>query len=232
MPVSKSAVTILREEQGTPGGVTYWIRRNDDPDKLEIPLCFRTLNGVDNRGKDLRCNRYAGMGTDHYGTGACRLHGGATNVAATIKHGKQAVLTRTMLQDKIEEFLTGDSSDLSDLSLELAGMRAIFSEFLEEFPAVTDQNYGISISRATKLVAAIGTLLEKISKIENRNTLTAAQAMYLQATVADILLKNISDPSARDRAVKELTNRMSGVAIGDRVSVIQKNQWDSIEETQ
>jgi len=232
MPVNKADVTIVREEQGTPGGVTYWIYRNDDPEKLEIPVCFRILNGVDNRGKGLRCNRYAGMGTDHYGTGACRLHGGNTNIAATIRSGKNAILTRTMLQDKIEEFLTGDSSDLSDLSLELASMRAIFHEFLQEFPTVTDQNYGISIARATRLVAAIGTLLEKISKIENRNTLTAAQAMYLQATVADILLKNISDPATRDRAVKELTTRMSGVAIGDRVGIIQKNKWDEVEDNQ
>jgi hypothetical protein len=224
MPISKDKVTI-REEQGTPGGVTYWITHNDDPERSEIALCFRTLNGVDNRGKGLRCNRPAGMGTSHYGTGACRLHGGNTNITASIRSGKNAVVTRAVLQDKIEEFLTGDSSDLSDLSIELASMRAIFHEFLENFPNVDEDNYGIAISRATKLVAAIGTLLEKISKIENRNTLTAAQAMYLQATVADILLKNISDPAVRDRAVKELTNRMSGVSIGDRVNVIQKNEW-------
>jgi len=226
MPITKAEVTVVREEQGTPGGATYWIYRNDDPERKEIPLCYRTLTGKDTRGQGLRCNRVAGLGTDHYGVGACKLHGGNTNLASIIKTGKGAIVTRNVLQDKIDEFLTGDMSDLSDLSLELAGMRAIFHEFLENFPQISDDNYGIALSRASKLVAAIGTLLEKISKIEARNTLTAAQALYLQATVADILLKNIADPIARERAVKELTNRMSGVQLGERVSVVSKNEWD------
>lgn len=226
MPITKDDVVVVREETGTPGGTTYWIYHKEDPDRIEEPVCFRRLNGKETRGKNLRCNRYAGLGTDHYGTGACKLHGGVTNLSTKIKTGKSAIVTRAVLQDKIDEFMTGDLSDLSDLSLELAGMRALFHEFLENFPEVTEDTYGLALSRATKLVAAIGTLLEKISKIEARNTLTAAQALYLQATVADILLKNISDPATRDRAVKELTNRMSGVSSNERVGLVTKNTWE------
>lgn len=226
MPLTKAEVVVVREELNTAGGTTYWIYRNDDPERTEIPVCFRPLTGKDTKGKGYRCNRYAGLGTDHPGTGACRLHGGVTNLAAKIKTGKGAIVTRSVLQDRIDEFLTGDLSDLSDLSVELAGMRAIFREFLEEFPEVDDDTYGIALARATKLVNAIGSLLEKISKIEARNTLTAAQALYLQATVADILLKNIPDPDKRERAVRELTNRMTGAQIGDRVSVVAKESWE------
>jgi hypothetical protein len=232
MPINKSDVLKIREESGTIGGVTYWITRKDDPDQEEKALCFRVLNGVDNRGKGLRCSRVAGMNTSHYGTGACKLHGGNNELA--IKNGRTAVLTRTVLQDKIEEFLDGDSADLTNLTIELATLRAIFSEFLENFPKYEGDltkteavDYGIALSRAMKLTSSISTLLEKISKIEARNTLTAAQALYLQATVADILLKHISDPTNRDRAVRELTNRMSGVDL-NRIGVVQKNTW--IEE--
>jgi hypothetical protein len=236
MPINKSDVLKIREESGTIGGVTYWITRKDDPDQEEKSLCFRVLNGVDNRGKGFRCNRPAGMNTTHYGTGACKLHGG-NNELSTLKTGKSAVLTRTILQDKIEEFLDGDSADLTNLTVELATLRAIFSEFLENFPKYEGDltkteavDYGVALARAMKLTSSISSLLEKISKIEARNTLTAAQALYLQATVADILLKHISDPNNRDRAVRELTNRMSGVDL-NRIGVVQKNTWTA-EESQ
>jgi hypothetical protein len=164
------------------------------------------------------------MSTDHYGTGACRLHGGITNLVP-LKTGGSAFSTRSGLHDKIEEFLIGDMSDLSDLSLELASARALFREQLEDFPESSEDTYGISLARLLKTLAAIGTLLEKISKIEARNTLTSAQALLLQVTVADILLKNIPDVAVRERAVRELTNRMTGVSIGERFSPVVKEDW-------
>lgn len=226
MPLSKGEVTLVREEQGTSGGTTYWVYRNDDPEHIEIPVCYRILHGTDTRNLGLRCARHAGLGTDHYGTGACKLHGGVSNLSTSMTNGRGSIVTRSGLQDKIEEFLTGDLSDLSDLSIELASMRAILHEHLENFPNRDDEDYGVALVRATKLVAVIGTLLEKISKIDARNTLTAAQALYLQATVADILLKHIQDPTARERAVKELTNRMTGVSAGERFLPVQKESWE------
>lgn len=225
MPLDPSQTILIKEEQNTPGGTTYWVVDVHNGEKQERAVCYRLLNGLDKKGQGFRCNRPAGMGTNHYGSGACRLHGGVTSLS-TLKTGRSAVVTRTVLQDKIEEFLSGDLSDLSDLSLELAAMRAIFHEYLENFPQIDEDNYGIALVRATKLVASIGTLLEKISKIEARNTLTAAQALYLQATVADILLKHLPDVTLRELAVKELTNRISGVEIGNKISVIQKESWD------
>jgi hypothetical protein len=46
--------------------------------------------------------------------------------------------------------------------------------------------------------------------VENRNTLTAAQVLYLRATVADIIMKYLPDPFERERAAKEIANRMGG----------------------
>jgi hypothetical protein len=51
-------------------------------------------------------------------------------------------------------------------------------------------------------------LVDNISKIESRNAITANQVLYLRATIANILVTWITDPSDRERAVKELTTRM------------------------
>ena len=53
-------------------------------------------------------------------------------------------------------------------------------------------------------------LVEKISKIDNRNALTAAQVLYLRATVADLLMKYLPDPQLREKAAKELAVRLGG----------------------
>jgi hypothetical protein len=70
--------------------------------------------------------------------------------------------------------------------------------------------YSDAFLKMQQLVGTLGNLAEKMSRIENRNTLTAAQVLYLRATVADLLMKYIQDPYDRDRAAKELASRMGG----------------------
>lgn len=192
----------MQEEKNTLGGTTYHVTLKGDSNPRT--LCFRKLHG-----KLERCTHPAGYNTDHLGTGACHLHGGA-NIPTNIVTGAGAVKTKMRLQTKIDAYLEKDKSQLMDLSYQLAATRAIFDEFITRFPDPNDDTYGIGLHRFQGIVGTLSSLVEKISKIENRNTLTTAQVLYLRATVADLLMKYIPDPEIRERAAKELAVRLGG----------------------
>ena len=120
-------------------------------------------------------------------------------------------MTQTELRRRIDEYIeSGDRDSMLDLTYELAALRVLFQELVEHFPDPTDQKYTIQVSRAVTMIQATGSLVDKISKIQSRNNITAAQVMYLRAVVADILAKYLTDPDYRERAVKELMARVEG----------------------
>lgn len=233
MSITKNQCKRIREKEGTVGGVTYYITKNGD--NKEYPLCFRIINNKEkNPDGLLRCANAAGHNTDHPGTGACSVHGGVLanvdNVIKFIKTGKSAYVTRASLANKIDRYLNEDSDQLFDLSTELAALRAIFEEVIEKMAEPTDPlKYGDDLFRVVNLVGTIGTLVEKISKINSRNTLTSAQVLYLRATVADILVKFIRDPNEREMAVKELTSRVTGNELPD-YNLVKRERWEKVEE--
>jgi hypothetical protein len=230
--ITKSQCRRIREEEGTPGGITYHITKKGA--SAETALCFRTIPSKErNPDGDQRCSRSAGYNTDHVGTGACYLHGGRlanlSVVMGNITNGRKAYKTRALLANKIDNYLNGDSEILFDLSKELAAMRAIFEEFMEHMKGPGDDDYSTDIYRAVNLVGTIGTLVDKISRINSRNTLTSAQVLYLRATVADILVKYIRDPIDRESAVKELTSRVTGDELPD-YNLVKREHWENAEE--
>lgn len=203
MAIHKDDCRAIREEEGTAGGVTYHITKKGKGQE-EQPVCFRRLTD----GSGNRCSRKAGYGTWHLGEGACKFCGGTAGRKPTT--GRHAKMARRRLKKTVEKYLANDHTRLMDLTPELATMRILFQEFIEDFPVSTDDNFGIELHRVTNLVGTIGTLVDKISRIESRNTLTAAQVLYLRVTMADILMKYIADPDDRDRAVAELADRVGG----------------------
>jgi len=207
MSILKSKVkpSNIRSEEGTAGGRTYYVILPGT--KEEKALCFRQIK----KDPTLRCTNPAGYDTWHNGSGACKFHGGNNSNHPNIVTGKKAVMTKMRLDDQIQAYLNDDRGKLLDLSYELAASRAMFNEFLnEKFPDPSSEDYGIALHRFTELIGTIGSLVDKISKIENRNSLTTAQVMYLRATVADLLIKYVTDPEGRERAVRELVSRMGG----------------------
>lgn len=195
----------IRVEEGTAGGRTYYVILPGT--REEKPICFRQIK----KDPTMRCTNPAGYDTWHLGSGACKFHGGNNSNHPNITNGKTARISKMRLAADIDNYLNKDRATLLDLSYELAASRVMFREFLEErFPDPTSDEYGIALHRFTEIVGTIGSLVDKISKIENRNTLTAAQVMYLRATVADLLIKYIADPEERERAVRELATRMGG----------------------
>lgn len=216
MPIPESEILHKTTEKGTIGGDTYWIEHSDWVGE-ERALCFRLVSRNSMEKGDLppdsKCAREAGWGTWHIGEGACKTHGGSDKMthASSIKNGKGAVASRNQLRRRIDDYISsGDRDSMLDLTYELAALRVLFQELVEHFPDPTDKSYTIQVSRAVTMIQATGSLVDKISRIQSRNNITAAQVMYLRAVVADILAKYLTDPDYRERAVKELMARVEG----------------------
>jgi hypothetical protein len=127
-----------------------------------------------------------------------------------ISSGKYAFATKHRLAGSIEKYLSLERTQLLDLTRELATLRAMYDEAMEHFPDPEAENYAVWFHRMTELIGSMGTLVEKISRTDSRNTLTAAQVLYFRVVMVDIILKYVPDPSLRDRVVKELSARLGG----------------------
>lgn len=188
-------------EEGTIGGNTYHVQLDGDDEQR--PLCWRARHG---NGLGFKCTRPAGWQTDHPGTGACGRHGGGAG--APIQKGRKAYVTRSKLANKIDDLLA-NRAVLTDLSKELAAAKAVFEEMIENAPNYNDDEFGTFVYRLMNLTGTIGTLVDKISKIETRSSLTAAQVVYLRAAMVDVILKYIN-PDERERVIQEILFRMGG----------------------
>lgn len=204
-------VSITKKVKGTPGGTTYYAVL---PGKTKSePLCMRPIH----HKPDCRCTNTAGKWTDHVGSGACKKHGGANDQYSVtkIKTGKNASSTKNRLAADIALYLNKDRKDLLDLTREFATLRAVLDEYMDNFPNPMSDNYFAAIDRLQSVVGTLGSLVDKMSKVENRSTLTTAQVLYLRATVVDLFMKYLPDPDMRTRAVKELAARMGGDVTAD-----------------
>ena len=204
MSVEKNKCKVLRTDMDTPGGMTNYVILPRESDARAI--CFRQMRGK----PDERCAQPAGYKTWHPGTGACMFHGGESSEASpTLTTGKYSKI-RVRLRERIEEYLKQDRTQLLDLTEELAVSKAVFNEMLGKLPEPDDDSYGVWFFRFQQAIGTVSNLVDRIGKIDARNSLTAAQVMYLRATVADILMKYIPDPDNRERAARELASRMGG----------------------
>lgn len=212
MAINKTDCTRIEVEEGTLGGKTYYVW-HPDWDNEERAICFRPVKDIPGYGRGgMLCSRPAGHGTDHFGQGACKTHGGMNHARITsVVNGTRATMTQKHLSHRIDTFLEEDSANLTNLTYELAAVRILFRDIVSLFPEeVDDPQYGMYITRASQLVSTIGTLVDKISRIETRNTITANQVLYLRATIADILTRHITDPRDRELALQDLVARMPG----------------------
>lgn len=153
-----------------------------------------------------RCSISAGRGTDHKGTGRCRLHAGNVQII-TMRHGRVASKMRERLRRKITVY--AQKTNVLDLTRELAVQRAMLDEIVDS--AYTDGKEVNIMKVATsviRLADVVGRQVERISSISQRDNLTAAQVLYLQVTVADMFTRYIRDPELRERAALELADRL------------------------
>jgi hypothetical protein len=219
--ISKIPLGNIRELPGHPGGVTYYViipleyRINAAPmlnDKGEQALCFRPMK----RDNTKRCTLHAGFDTSHLGYGSCKFHGGRAIDSQYFSNGRQSVMTKTLLKDTLKEFLKQDKAELLDLTYELAAAKAIMRQMIEEFPEagsdnpIKDMEFGKWLRRFNESIGTLGNLVEKISRVDNRNALTAAEVLYMRAVLVDVFMKYVPDPMLREKAVKEFADRLGG----------------------
>jgi len=195
----------IRSEPNTPGGTTYYVQLPGA--KVERAVCFRRSKTV----PGMRCTNSAGRETWHDGTGACKFHGGSAGEHQLFKNGRASIVSKTMLSKTIENYLQQDRASLLDLTYELAAAKAIGHQLVENFPDDANaDNYGIWLRRFNESIMALSNLVEKISRVETRNQLTAAEVLFIRATMVDMFMKYIPDPHDRERAVRELASRLGG----------------------
>lgn len=223
MSILRADVTSVVEEKGTLGGTTYIVSHPDWDNKPKA-ICFRPVKGIPKYGrKGTLCTKAAGFGTNHVGQGACRSHGGNNhanvpfNGDAAFKHGRRATMTQKHLEARVTEFMDKGLSELMTLTYELATARVIFKDLVGAFPDNTKhEDFGLYLSRLNALLANIGQLVDRMSRIQARAALTANEVLYIQATITDLFMKWVVDPDDRLAALNDLKSRMPGASmLGD-----------------
>jgi hypothetical protein len=94
---------------------------------------FPNCGGLKRDGSGDLCTRPAGWGTDHPGTGKCKLHGGA----ALIKHGLHSEVMTVSLFDRIAQH--AQNPDPLNLLPELAKLRGLTDDLMERWESI----YGV-----------------------------------------------------------------------------------------
>lgn len=142
------------------------------------------------------CQLPAGWGTDHAGSGRCKLHGGKSP-GRPVKHGLYAVKHHQTLTDKIEQFRDAPVDNLAD---ELALMRALLQDVLGKLTASPDAETREAI---TTLVGEIRQLVSTIVKVRNSTALTGQEIQLFMLCMSGILQKYVPAERLPD-AVNEL----------------------------
>jgi hypothetical protein len=140
------------------------------------------------------------------------MHGGNHPRGADsphFKHGRYSKYAPQQIADKIEDFTSGDPLDLLP---ELHTQRALFAQYLSRFVPGTALTRD-DIDSLMSWSAEIGKQAERIMKMRNDSALTAAEVVYLQARIVDVVVKYIDDPDKRRAFVEELFNGISAEPI-------------------
>lgn len=130
--------------------------------------------------------------------GRCRMHGG-TNPGAPIKHGRYSKYAPDKLGEKIAEFREGNALDMAD---ELATQRALFADYLARFESIAmTRDDADTLQRWLDNIIRSG---ERINKMRNEDTLTAAEVVALQARAVDIAMRYFNDSATRRQFLIDL----------------------------
>lgn len=146
------------------GQPTYWVNSE--------PTCLYKTKGLD------FCSLQAGLGTSHLGKESCKYH----ERMPPMKHGRYATITKNRIIDAMEQYR--NDPDALNLIPELAMLRGSLEVFLSSTnkSEMSDK----TISLVLKATDSIGSMVDKIDKIQSRQILTAASARLLMLRAVDI----------------------------------------------
>lgn len=168
------------------------------------------------------CTQRAGWGTDHPGTGRCKLHGGSST-GPPPKHGRY-MKVRRQLKEKYQHFLK-DPNPI-DLSDEIALLRGLVHQHLDENEDL-DSNE-IAINQLINLLSELTKVSERQSRIMQRQAVTMkelfALSKGLEILVVDLAKEYV--PVDKQRAFTEhfakgLRDIIGGAAGAARSGTIQ-----------
>lgn len=175
------------------------------------------------------CKRPAGAGTDHVGTGRCKLHGGGKH----IKHGRYSKITRPRLRELLDDF--DADPDPLDLLPEIKLLRALVLDYVERYDQFTEallawhESYidpektpkpkqVIDILSAGRFIGEIGGLVDRIQKQKAEGKISLATldrvTEQMGLDMAQAAHDVITDPDTRTAFLIAVEKRWNSIQIG------------------
>lgn len=205
---------ITATHPGAVAAITYYV--NGDPYCLE-PL---TSEGKE----DQFCSHEAGFGTDHFGTGRCRYHFGHIIPGKFQRtYGKHL---KRELRQRFQEFSQQDDIELMDLRPELILLRTILTDTINVYQ---DTRSARAMDLSLRILDNISSTVDRIDKIQSRQTLTAAMAkkMFLDAIT---LIRTFLPPDQVPQFIEAWKAEVIGVMGNPNALVIEANVLEDDNE--
>ncbi len=160
-------------------------RRTVDQALVDTGKCGRPTRGAEAKGP--HCTRPAGWGTDHVGSGACKLHGGNK----PIKHGRFSEVARERLGERYDRWRA--DPELASIDGEIAILRGLMERQIEGEGSPDDV-----ADMAERVVRAVDILLKHREKfgitMETLNRVTQEMGVGVAKYVKDpAVLESITE---------------------------------------
>lgn len=146
-----------------------------------------------------QCRRQAVKGKDK-----CSFHGGALK----IKNGLYSKYLTQTLRDRLEESMTQDARDLRE---EIGALRMLSCRAAELYGQYSDKGNGLEIESMhlwRSLMNDIRQTVESLSKVEDRDSITATQVQLILTQVSQAIM-DVCDSSTQ----RKLLSRLKAIRI-------------------
>ncbi len=153
------------------------------------------------------CERPAGWGTTHAGSGRCKLHSGSTPTHSELANytGKQPLAVPKSLREAVE--LRKQDPDLMSLEGDIAMLRTVQERLrleIDDSGELDPENP--SIGALLSVSKEIGKLVERHHKmqVERRMVVPTYRVLEFMDNLAKIIQEHVEDPAIIEAVFKEL----------------------------
>lgn len=176
------------------------LKLHADPTRDIRPSDYHCNARTRQEGAKPYCSLRAGWGTQHAGTGRCKLHGGCAPTGIThpqFKSGRYSRIQSGRLKDLIEEHRK--APEPLELMDEIALLRALAHDTLERWESIFGENGALmhwheswlvgehakkprqlpDIASVSLIVERIGLMVERVHKMKSEHSLTADQVKHV-----------------------------------------------------
>lgn len=179
-----------------------------------VPRC----NAVKTDGSGDRCVLPAGTGTEHYGRGRCKYHGGNTH-KGTITHGRYSNLFDQDLNDMLHHF-AADENPL-DMTADILLVRSLVEHFINDYQdwraAIEawheSYNQGLhaqkppkimELSDVHKLLDSLAKMIDKERKARSDNAISARDLMRIINHIGASIDVHVRDEEVKKKIREEI----------------------------